>query len=67
MASYRCPDGMCGVVMDAEDEGQTELCPRCDLEMEEFFPEITECDIPTEQSIEDSSPLARAITSKFRS
>lgn len=65
MAAYKCLDPMCGLVVDASDEGQTELCPRCGKEMEEFFPEITACDVPPEQNVADASPLANAIAAKF--
>ncbi len=32
MANYTCKD--CGMMLDADDEGQTELCPICDKPME---------------------------------
>ena len=63
MASYRCPDPMCGLNMDAE-EGQTEMCPKCGKEMEEFFPDLESCAVPSEQTAADASPLARALTGK---
>ena len=31
MANYTCDD--CGMMVDAVDEGQTELCPICDQPM----------------------------------
>jgi len=65
MASYKCLDVMCGLEMVAEDEGQTEPCPKCGSNMEEFFPEITACDVPPEQNAADASPLAKAISAKF--
>ncbi len=61
MAAYRCPDPMCGLAMEAE-EGQTELYPKCGTEMEEFFPDIESCAVPSEQTADDASPLARALS-----
>lgn len=66
MGSFKCPDLMCALVLDADPEpGESELCPKCDKEMEEFFPEITACDVPPEQNVADASPLANAIAAKF--
>ena len=66
MAAYRCPDPMCSLVMESE-EGETELCPRCGKEMEEFFPDIESCAVPAEQTAEDASSLARALSAKPKS
>jgi hypothetical protein len=62
MAAFRCLDPMCGLVMEAEDEGQTELCPKCGKEMEEFFPDVESCAVPSEQTADDASALARALS-----
>lgn len=64
MASFKCIDPMCAVTL-VEDEDEVVLCPKCDKQMEEFFPEITACDVPPEQNVADASPLARAISAKF--
>ncbi|MEX2586757.1 MAG: hypothetical protein WD602_02015 [Actinomycetota bacterium] len=34
MANYNCEE--CGVMMDADDEGEPELCPRCGKQMSTF-------------------------------
>lgn len=66
MAAYKCLDPMCALTVDADNEGQTEMCPKCGLEMEEFFPEITACEVlPSESNAEHASVLARALSSKF--
>jgi hypothetical protein len=64
MASYKCTDVMCSLTMDSDEEDPV-LCPKCGTEMEEFFPEITACDVPPEQNVADASPLANAIAAKF--
>lgn len=64
MASFKCMDPMCGVEL-VEDEDPVVLCPKCDKQMEEFFPEITACDVPPEQNVADASPLANAIAARF--
>lgn len=65
MASYKCTDLMCSLEMTADDEEDPVICPKCGTEMEEFFPEITACDVPPEQNVADASPLANAIAAKF--
>jgi uncharacterized Zn finger protein (UPF0148 family) len=57
-------DPMCGLTL-VEDEDEVVLCPSCDKQMEEYFPEITACDVPPEENVSDASPLARAISAKF--
>lgn len=67
MASYRCLDPMCALSF-VEEEGLTDPCPKCGNETEEFFPDITDCDVaPAGQNAADASVLARAISSKFSS
>ncbi len=39
MANWKCPN--CSIVLDAEDEGQTEPCPLCGQDMETFTYEDT--------------------------
>lgn len=65
MAAYRCPDPMCGLVMEAE-EGETEPCPKCGKEMEEFFPDVESCAVPAEQTADDASILARRLSTKSK-
>ncbi len=64
MASYKCTDIMCSLEMDGDEE-EPVICPKCGSEMEEFFPDITACDVPPEQNVADASPLANAIAAKF--